>query len=151
MSRQIESITGAVRKKRNMPEGPRVSPTFMSTPYFFGISISCRHVPISPLSIVIITPSAPDNALALSVVASTVHGYCPAALILFTAFSIALSRSSFISIRDILTSLNASNVRISFTSSRVKPKLPAPINAIFFIVFTFNLPLTPRRSSNPRY
>ena len=36
MSRQIESITGIVRNARNTPDGPRVSPMLMSTPYFFA-------------------------------------------------------------------------------------------------------------------
>ena len=53
MSWQIPTITGMVRRARKMPEGPRVSPTLVSTPYFLGISMSWRQT---------LTPPGQDRA-----------------------------------------------------------------------------------------
>ncbi len=133
MSEQMSSITGIVLSALNIPDGPRVSPTFMSTPYFFGISISYRHILTPPAKIVHITPSASFSASALSLVAITFAGYFPASTILSTAFLMNAKRSSSMSISAMVQSLSAGNERMSFTSVLVNPKLPAPINAIFFI------------------
>jgi hypothetical protein len=78
MSRQMASISGMVRRARKMPEGPRVSPTLISTPYFFGIRMSCCQTSSSPQRIVVRTASASLSALRRSVVAESVAGYLPA-------------------------------------------------------------------------
>ena len=74
MSRQMSSMTGMVRRARKMPDGPRVSPILMSTPYFFGISMSVRQTWTPPARMVQTTPSAPSRASARSVVAQTLAG-----------------------------------------------------------------------------
>ena len=45
-----------------MPAGPRVSPTLRSTPYFLGISMSCRQTSVLPVRMVVRTTSAPWSA-----------------------------------------------------------------------------------------
>ena len=130
MSRQMSTITGIVRKARKIPAGPRVSPTLMSTPYFLGISMSCRQIWTPPARMVQTTPSAPSSAAARLSVATTVAGYRPADTILSIAFLMAAKRTGSMSIKAIVASAKAGNERMSRTSPRVKPKLPAPIKAI---------------------
>ncbi len=139
MSRTISSMGFIVRRKRNMPLGPRVSPTLMSTPYFFGISISCRQISVLPARMVVRTTSAPLSASALSSVASTFAGRLPAAINFSTPFFAHSSRSALISINEMRESSNSGKVRTSRTSSLVKPKLPAPINTILVIKFPFSV------------
>ena len=76
------------------------------------------------------TASAPLRASLRFVVAMTFAGYLPFATIILTAFVMYARRSWSMSIRTICASLVVGNVRMSRTSVRVKPKLPAPINAI---------------------
>ena len=63
-----------VRKKRKMPEGPRVSPTLVSTPNCLGMRMSCCQTSTSPCRMVVTTPSAPSRAWRRSMVASTLAG-----------------------------------------------------------------------------
>ena len=44
-------------------DGPRVSPTLVSTPYFLGISMSCRQTSVPPARMVVSTTSAPAQRL----------------------------------------------------------------------------------------
>ncbi len=70
----MPSITGMVRSARKMPDGPRVSPMLVSTPYFLGISMSLRQTSTPPARMVTSTASAPFSASARSMVASTLAG-----------------------------------------------------------------------------
>src|SRR3712207_2844429 len=54
----MSSIAGMVRSARKIPEGPRVSPMLVSTPYFLGISMSLRQTDSGEASIVQSTASA---------------------------------------------------------------------------------------------
>ncbi len=79
--------------------GPRVSPTLMSTPYFLGISMSCRQTSVLPARMVVSTTSAPLSASARSSVASTLAGWLPAAINFSTPFFAHSSRSASMSIK----------------------------------------------------
>ena len=120
-----------------IPAIPLVSPTQKSTPYFFGISTSYLHILTPPARMVHKTASAPFNAFLLSIVTSIFAGYFPSSIIFSTAIFENLSRSSSISIKDIVESLKSGKESISLTSPLVNPKLPAPIKAIFAIFLSF--------------
>src|SRR5512138_3109658 len=133
MSRTMSSIGLIVRRKRKMPLGPRVSPTLMSIPYFLGISMSCRQTSVLPDRIVVRTTSAPLSASARSSVAATFAGRFPAATNFSTPFFAHSSRSASMSMSEIVASSKSGKVRMSRTSSLVKPRLPAPMNVILVI------------------
>ena len=132
MSAQMSSISGMFRRARKIPETLLVSPTFMSTPYFLGISISWRQMSTSPLKTVHKTPSAPLSASILSSVGVILtFGHSITSAIFSQTCVMFLRFSAFVSISANSASLNASNVKRSRIQLVVNCKLPAPIKANF--------------------
>ena len=149
MSRQIETMTGIVRSARNIPEGPRVSPTFVLMPNLFGMRTSCFHTLTSPERIVQIAASAPLRAALRFVVGTIFAGYFPSSTIRWIAFVIHFRRSLSMSMRASVDPSSAGNVSMSRTSPRVNPKLPAPMNAILGMTGTFLLSRCRCNASGP--
>ena len=134
MSLQISSSRGMLRRARKIPETLRVSPMLVSTPYFLGTSISCLQMSMPPLNTVQSTPSAPLRASARSVVVVILQsGHSMASLIRWHTLRTFSRLLGLRSIRAISQSLNAGKVSRSRIQLVVNCKLPAPINANFFI------------------
>ena len=138
MSRAIATISGMVRNARKIPLGPRVSPTLVSIPYFFGIKISCCQTFVDPRNMVTQTALAFANAARRSTVVDTVALYPPWLIIFSQALRAKLSLCLLISTKAISELLRRSKLNKSRTRFRVKPKLPAPMKTTFAILYSPN-------------
>ena len=74
MSSTMPISTGAVRRKRNMPAGLRVSPTLIFTPYFSQMYRSFLNTSSGCAISILTTPSAPSMTSVRSVVAISFAG-----------------------------------------------------------------------------